>query len=148
MREYLLATALLSGWTFVAIAAPAPEKKEEVRPVEIDFSPVPEKAVGDNALNYELHFVIQSKDGQTYKHSFTVKGGAFSAELLRELVSTSLDESDWSVMKLDKKKLIVKGYKGSPVKTVEVTAERLEEGFIPTTRRIKDEDKKDGGKKE
>ncbi len=149
MKKLLLATAALCCWSFFGVAAPAPEKKDEVGPVEIDFAPLPEEAPGDNLLDYSIKLVIRCADGSSYKQTFTVKGKIFSVGALRDTVNNDLAIDGWTVKKVGDKKLVVEGYKESQVKTLEVSAEKLTKESIPTTKRVKlEKEKKDDDKKD
>jgi hypothetical protein len=147
MRGYRPAIAVfLCICSLTAFAARAQEEKDEVGPVEIDFSPLPEKAVGNNPTDYELDVVIRCKDGSTFKTRVTVVRLGLTAETVRDLVKASLQLDGWTVREVEKKRLVVEGCKDSPVKTVQITG--ISKDWLPTTKRIKEEDKKDSNKKD
>jgi hypothetical protein len=115
--------------------------KDEAGPVEIDFSPLPDRKKGDEPIRFEVTIVLESKDGPTHKFPFTIFG--LPTEVVRNHIKNDLELNDWVVRPVGDKKLVVESYKGSPVTTVEIKVDGIKESMTPTVERVKEDKKED-----
>lgn len=127
MRMSLILTALLLG----AVPAPPEKPKEESGPVEINFAPLPESGIG----KYKIHIVAETRGGDKFKESYTADR-AVPASNIRFLVERSFQSAGWKVQCSDEAKLLVEGYKNSPLKSLEVTTEGLTKEQTPIIKRV------------
>jgi hypothetical protein len=126
------------------VAAPAPPEKndpgmteKETGPVEVDFSPLAKAT----AAKYQIKFAVASYDNTRTPMVVNTQSGSTPDELA-DLVRLSLP-AGWDVQQ-DGNKLVVKSYKGSPIKSVEISLEGEKKELTPTVKRLKKEDKKEG----
>jgi hypothetical protein len=124
---------ILCVWSAAALAAPAPQPKtpkEEPCAVEIDFSPL--ASAPETVTRYKLHLSARSESGETYKDTYK-SIGPVSLTALVGLAQESFEGAGWKVKMLGDHKMIVEGYKGSPVVHFELKAEGLPEANIPVS---------------
>ncbi len=126
------------------VAAPAPPEKndrgmteKETAPVEVDFSPLAKAT----AANYKIKFAVTSYDNSRTPMVVEAQSPTFPG-VIADVVKTSLP-AGWDVEK-DGGKLVIKSYKGSPIKSVEITLDGEKKELAPTVKRLKPEDKKEG----
>jgi hypothetical protein len=118
------------------VAAPAPPEKKEIDPMEIDFTPLAKAT----AANFKMNFAVTSHDNTRTPMVCNLPGGAAPADIAL-LVKTSLPQG-WDVVQ-DDDKLVIKSFKGSPIKSVEITLDGEKKELTPTVKRLKPEDKKE-----
>jgi hypothetical protein len=107
--------------TLPAVSAPAPPEKDPTKkkgsgPMEIDFSPLTKAT----ANFYKMKIVVKAADGNFTPISIDLTGKPGPTQAAQG-VDTSLP-AGW-VRSLKGEKLIVKSYKGSPVKSIEIKLE-------------------------
>jgi hypothetical protein len=144
MKQWLsCALALLVVTQLVAAPAP-PEKndpgmteKKETAPVEVDFGPLTKAT----AANFKIKFAVTSYGNTRTPMVVNTQSGSTPDELA-DLVRLSLP-AGWDVQQ-DGGKLVIKSYKGSPIKSVDITLEGEKKELTPTVKRLKPEDKKEG----
>jgi hypothetical protein len=119
------------------VAAPAPLEKNETDPVEIDFSPLAKAT----AANFKMNFTVTSYDKTWTPMVCTIPGGAAPSDVALT-VKNSLP-AGWEVVQ-DEEKLVIKSFKASPIKSVEITLDGEKKELTPTVKRLKPEDKKEG----
>jgi hypothetical protein len=127
------------------LAAPAPPEKndpgmtekKDTDPVEVDFGPLAKAT----AANYKFKFVVTSYDNSRTPMVVEAQAPTFPG-VIADVVKTSLP-AGWDV-EVNGGKLIIKSYKGSPIKSVEITLDGEKKELTPTVKRLKPEDKKEG----
>ncbi len=131
MRASLIPLLLFCFFNF-AEAIPVPDTpKQEVGPVEIDFSPL----AGSEDTKYKLHIVVRTENGATYKESFTTDGIEVAG--MRNIVRASLESaSGWKLKAVGNDKIVIEGHNDSLVHTVDIRVEGLLPNMAPTARRI------------
>jgi hypothetical protein len=144
MKQWLSCAPALLVVTQLAAAPAPPEKndlgmteKKETAPVEVDFSPLTKAT----AAKYQIKFAVTSYDNT--RTPMVVNAQGYSPpDALAGVVKTSLP-AGWDVQQ-DGNKLVIKSYKGSPIKSVEITLDGEKKELTPTVKRLKKEDKKEG----
>jgi hypothetical protein len=103
----------------------------------IDFSPLAKAT----AANFKMNFAVTSHDNTRTPMVCTIDGGSAVGDMALA-VKLSLP-AGWDVEQ-DGSKLVIKSFKGSPIKSVEITLDGEKKELTPTVKRLKPEDKKEG----
>jgi hypothetical protein len=116
-------------------AAPAPDEKE-TGPIVIDFSPLAKA----DSTDYKMSLVIASENNKQHSETyhFVNKPGPIQIAMT---VKDSLAKG-WDVaLDESQKKLVVKGYEKSAVKSVEVSLRGEDKSFAPVAKQLAGEKK-------
>jgi hypothetical protein len=119
-------------------AADAPREQEdfgqtermETAPVEVDFSPINMAT----AQKFNMKFVVTSYDNSRTPMLVMIDGGGIAGDVAH-LVKVSLPPG-WDV-ELDGCKLIINSYKGSRIKSVEITLAGEKKEVTPVVKRLR-----------
>lgn len=106
-----------------------PIKPKEVKPVEIDFSPLPGIEQVDQ---YKIHLTVRAESGVGFEDTFTIERTPVSS--VRNFVKRSMQTVDWKVTTLGDDKLLIEGHRGSPVRSVDIKVEGLPSAKTPVVR--------------
>jgi hypothetical protein len=113
-------------------SASGPDAVERrIGPVEVDFSRLPNSSGKD----YHLYLTFETEDGTWFRETYTVGAGT-QAGGVRDLVVVSIP-GGWKVETVGATKLILRGYKRSPLTWIGISVPELPKKATPTLRRLK-----------
>ncbi len=136
---WIICNLFLFLWVTCADAVSAPDKpKQEVGPMELDFSALGGTERIEGSVKYKIHIAVQAESGVNYRETFTIEGpGGFPVPSIRNSVRDSIESAPgWKVKAVGKDKLVIEGHKESPVRIVDIKVEGLPAKMAPTARRV------------